>query len=52
MTDFKYLGTLPLGDWRFGLVKIEGKPDVLVLIDKTGFEEPRVLKGDKLVKIK
>jgi len=49
--QFTYIGSLPPGEWRFCLVCIGGQADVILVIDKTGANAPRMVIGDKLVEL-
>lgn len=48
---YKLIGELPVGDWEFCLVRVRGGTDAIVIIDKTGQNEPRMLIGAKLVRL-
>lgn len=48
---FKLIAQLPRGDWRFLLVRIQGAEDVVVVVDKTGQNEPRLIIGGEVVKV-
>ena len=50
-TPYKYIGTLPAGDWHFGLLQLESRPDVIIMTDMTGGEAPRMLIEGKLVEV-
>lgn len=52
MRKFTLLGRLPAGDWVFGLVVIKHQPDVVLVVDRTGQNAPRMVIGDKLVEVK
>ena len=52
MSKFEYVGTLPQGDWKFCLVVIKGRPDVIVMCDSTGVNAPRMFINGKMVVIK
>ena len=51
MSQFKLLGELPSGEWRFGLVHIKDEAGVIVVIDTTGRYAPRMIVGGKLVEL-
>ena len=46
---FEYIGELPPGDWKFCLVAIYGKADVVMIVDMSGKEMPRMVADGKLV---
>lgn len=45
---FKRIAALPTGQWEFCLVTLEGQADVIVVIDRTGLEAPRMIIDGKL----
>ena len=40
---YTYLGTLPEGDWHFGLIEIEGQEDVVLVRETHGKDSPRLI---------
>lgn len=48
---FNYIGELPRGEWKFGLVSIVGNTDVIVAVEKNGKEPPRMIIDGKLVNV-
>lgn len=46
---FKFIATLPAGQWEFLLVKIAGETDAIVVVDRTAKNSPRMLIDDKLI---
>ncbi len=49
--EFKCIGMLPQGDWMFLLVQIDGEPDAVLVVDKTGCTAPRMIINGKLVNV-
>lgn len=47
----KFIGELPAGDWQFCLVVVQDDADLLLVIDKTGRQPPRIVVDDKLIAI-
>jgi hypothetical protein len=50
-TKYEFLGDLPEGKWRFMLLVIVGQPDVIVVVDESGANAPRMIVGTKLVEL-
>ena len=47
----KVLGTLPKGEWTFGVILMQGQADVILVIDRSGKNAPLIVIGDRLQEI-
>jgi len=51
VSRFKLIGELPKGEWQFCLVRIKDAPDVVLVVDLTGYCAPRMVIKGKLVEL-
>jgi hypothetical protein len=50
-TRYAFLGKLPSGKWEFCLIDIYGEQPVVIVVDRTGNNTPRMIIDNKLVEL-